>query len=93
MNIRLYATLRPLVGGARSVTVPADDGESAGAVLSRLIEQYPALTGEILASAGSRLLPHVQVFVAGRSIRDLQGLATFLKGTDELVIFPPVAGG
>lgn len=92
MQVRLYATFRPLVGGSR-VEVPAEAGEPVGAVLQRLIERHPALEGHLLAADGSALLPHVQVFIAGRSIRDLQGLNTPLPPGVDLAIFPPVAGG
>lgn len=92
MEIRLYATLRPLAGGSR-VTVPAADGEAVGEVLRRLVAEVPGLQGAILDQAGSGLVPYVNVFIAGRSIRDLDGLQTRVKATDDLAVFPPVAGG
>lgn len=92
MEVRLYATLRPLAGG-RQVSVPAAAGEPVGAVLGRLTKLFPKLEGEILNGEGTALLPYIQVFIAGRSVRDLQGLDTRVKATDDLAIFPPVAGG
>lgn len=92
MNIRFYATLRPLVGG-RSVEFPVAEGEPVGSMLRRLVAAYPGLEGELLTPDGEALLPHVQVFLEGRSVRDLQGMATPLPAETSLAIFPPVAGG
>lgn len=92
MLIRLYATLRPLVGG-KYVELPAEAGESVGAILRRLVAAYPGLAGELLTPDGQALLPHVQVFIAGRSVRDLEGLETRLPPGADLAVFPPVAGG
>jgi len=92
VQIRLYATLRDLAGAAR-VEVPAAPGEPTGAVLRRLVERCPGLDGHVLTPDGTALLPHVQVFIAGRSIRDLQGLATPVPPGVDIAVFPPVAGG
>lgn len=92
MVIRLYATLRPLVGG-KYVDLPAEEGEPVGEVLRRLVAQYPGLQEQLLTPDGQALLPHVQVFIAGRSIRDLQGLQTPLPAEPNMAVFPPVAGG
>lgn len=92
MMIRLYATLRPLAGG-KHVDLPAEEGEPVGEVLRRLMAQYPGLDGQLLTPDAQALLPHVQVFIAGRSIRDLQGLETLIPPGSDLAVFPPVAGG
>ncbi|MDF2628974.1 MAG: molybdopterin converting factor small subunit [Symbiobacteriaceae bacterium] len=92
MRIRLFATLRPLVGG-KHAEVPALPGETVRTVLDRLIAQHPRLAGEVLTPDGSALLPHVQVFIGGESIRHKQGLDTVLEQADDMAVFPPVAGG
>lgn len=92
MEIRFFATLRPLVGG-KAVSVPVAGGEPIGAVLRRLEALYPALQGEVLNRDGTALMPHVQVYIGGRSVRDLQGLETRVQGTESVAVFPPVAGG
>ncbi len=92
MVIRLYATLRPPAGG-KSVDLPAEEGEPIGAILRRLVAAYPGLEGMLLTPDGQALLPHVQVFLSGRSIRDMQGLDTPLPASPDMAIFPPVAGG
>lgn len=92
MVIRLYATLRPLAGG-KYAELPAEEGEPVGEVLRRLVAKYPGLEGQLLTADGQALLPHVQVFLSGRSIRDLQGLQTPLPAEPDMAVFPPVAGG
>lgn len=91
MEVRLFATLSRRAG-ARSVTVPTAPGATAGQVLDHLCERYPGLRAELFAPDG-QLLPHVNVFLNGRSIRDLQGLGTSVRDTDALGVFPPLAGG
>lgn len=90
MEVRFYATLRPVVGG-RSVTLP-DDCRTIGEALSRLVQDYPALQSKLLEDHGA-VRPHVVVMVGGRDIRHLNGLDTPLAGADGIDIFPPVAGG
>ena len=92
MKVRLFATLRPLAGG-KHVEVPAQPGETVGAVLNRLVDLHPGLEGEVLSPDRQALLPHVQVFLAGRSVRDMEGLQTVLTQADDMAVFPPVAGG
>ncbi len=91
MVIRLYATLRRRAG-ARDLEVGWRDGVSVGDALRQLLAQRPALEGRIFDPEG-RIVPYVAVFVDGRDIRHLDGLATLLTEDDEIAVFPPVAGG
>ena len=90
--VRLYATLRPRVGGEGVVDVPWSPGDTIAEVVRELLRRRPALDGHILDDEGD-LLPHVNVFLNGRDIRHLSGLETPVDGESELFIFPPVAGG
>lgn len=91
MRVKVYATLRDLVG-ASSVEIPAQPGEPVKALLERLAAQSPAL-GEKLWQPDGTLTGWVTVFLNGRDIRYLQGLATPFSPDDELDLFPPVGGG
>lgn len=42
---------------------------------------------------GDALRPHVRVMINGRDIALAQGLDTLLDESDQLAIFPPIAGG
>lgn len=90
MEIRFYATLRPLVGG-RTVQLN-DPPPTVGAVLHRLIEQYPDLNDRLLDDSGA-VRRFVAVMLNGRDIRHLDGLATPVPADADMDIFPPVAGG
>ena len=90
MEVRFYATLRPIVGG-RSVALP-DPCNTIGDALTHLIRDFPALEAKLLEDDGA-VRPHVVVMVGGRDIRHLDGLATALANTDGVDIFPPIAGG
>lgn len=93
MEVRLFATLRPLAGASKVTLPDVAAEEPVGDLIRRLIAVCPGLQGEILNASGDGLLPHVHVFINGRSVRDLQGLATPVPAGTSLAIFPPVAGG
>lgn len=90
MEIRFYATLRPLVGG-RTVQLDAPP-PTVGAVLHRLIDEHPGLEGKLLDDSGA-VRRFVAVMLNGRDIRHLDGLETLVPADADMDIFPPVAGG
>jgi len=91
MRVKVYATLRDLVG-ASSVEVSAQPGEPVKVILERLVAQSPALREKLWQPDGT-LTGWVTVFLNGRDIRYLQGLDTPFSPGDELDLFPPVGGG
>ncbi len=91
-TIRLYATLRARAGGLRDVEIDWRSGMQVGDAIRALIARNPNLEGYIVDAQG-RVVPYVSVFIEGRDIRYLDGLATVLADRDEIAIFPPVAGG
>lgn len=90
MEIRFYATLRPLVGG-RSVAL-SDPPATVGEVLDRLVGEHEGL-GERIFDEDGTVRRFVAIMVDGRDIRHLEGLQTRVSDRSELDIFPPVAGG
>ena len=90
MEIRFYATLRPLVGG-RSVAF-ADPPATVAEVLEQLVSEHEGL-GERIFDDDGTVRRFVAIMVDGRDIRHLEGLQTRVSETSELDIFPPVAGG
>jgi MoaD family protein len=90
--IRLYATLRARAGGERDVKIGWRAGANVGDAIRELIARKPGLEGYIVDAQG-RVAPYVSVFIEGRDIRYLDGLATALADGDEIAIFPAVAGG
>ena len=92
MQIRFYATLRPIVGG-KTVEIADPANQSIRIILDGLIAQYPPL-GPALFDAENKLHHHVHVFVNGRDTHYLeQGLDSVLTVRDRVDIFPPVGGG
>ncbi|TKJ29191.1 MAG: molybdopterin synthase sulfur carrier subunit [Chloroflexi bacterium B3_Chlor] len=89
MRVRIYGTLRPLVG-ATEVEVEASG--TVREVLQELTAEYSALKERVLDDAGN-LQSSINVLVNGRSIRFLDGLNTTVQEGDELALFPPVGGG
>lgn len=91
MRVKVYATLREVVGAA-AVEVESGPGATLGDVLSRLLEAHPQLAPEVFDDLG-QLHSHVHVLVNGRDVRFMDGLHTVVDGVAQIDIFPPVGGG
>jgi sulfur-carrier protein len=68
--------------------------EAHGSTVAEVVEDCcavrPALAGRILSADGRQL---VGIFLNGRSVRQLDGLATPVVEGDEIRFMPPIAGG
>ena len=91
MQVRIFATLRPLVG-AREVEVEVRVGDTVRNVLDGLKHTYPALHERILDEDGN-IQRSIHILVNGRSVKYLQGLDTAIGDGDRLALFPAVGGG
>jgi len=91
VDVRFYATLRPIVGG-RMVCLDLPGGSTVRDLLDAACERFPALAPLIWTEDGE-LGDYIKVFVDGREIRYLQMLKTPLPANAEVDIFPPAAGG
>ena len=90
MQIRFYATLRPLVGG-RGVDL-SDPPDTIKGILERLASEYVGLHDQLFDEDGT-VRRFVAIMVDGRDIRHIDGLDSRVNPESELDIFPPVAGG
>ena len=90
MEVRLYATLRPVAGGGRVDLVGSY--ATIGDVLEGLVERFPGLSPRLFLS-GLTVRPMVAIMVDGRDIRHLDGMSTAVGTESAIDIFPPVAGG
>ncbi len=90
-TIRLFATVRDLVGSKR-ITVPFEDGDTVRVLVDRLSIDYPMLRGKLLDETGE-LSSDVHIYVHGRNVEWLDGLNTVIRDRDEVFIVPPMAGG
>ena len=90
MKVKLYATLRPLVGGS-SVEVDAGPGDTVRQLLDELLERYPRLQDELMQDG--EISPRIHIFLNGRDVRYMDGLDMEIPEGADLRIFPPVGGG
>ncbi|MFO7681423.1 MAG: ubiquitin-like small modifier protein 1 [Chloroflexota bacterium] len=92
MRVNFYATLRPIVG-QKTVELPIVEGFTVQDVLEAIVETYPALRAELMDENG-QLLGHVHLFINGRDAPYLDNMmATQIKATDKIDVFPAVGGG
>jgi len=91
MKVKLYASLRPLVGGQTSVELEAGPGDSIQDMLDELLEKWPALRDELLEDGD--ISPRIHIFLNGREVRYMGGLDMIIPEGADLRIFPPVGGG
>lgn len=90
MNVRVFANLREICGGVAVEVHP--EGKRVIDMLEEMIKLYPALEDEIFTEE-RKLKPFVHVYINGRNIIHLDDLETVVKETDQIALFPPVAGG
>ena len=87
--VHIPAVLRPNVGGVKSLDV---DGDSIRGLVDALVDQHPALKGQLLTDDGD-LNRFVNVYVNGQDVRYLAGLDTPVAPSDEVRLLPAMAGG
>ncbi len=88
-RIIIPTALRQYTAGHEVVEVSA---RNVGEALTKLVEQYPSLKKNLYTDDG-KLRSFVNVYKGDSNIKDLNGLETEVKLTDELIIVPSIAGG
>lgn len=91
MEIKVYATLRDVVGGS-SVRFDDVSEMTVGQMLEALCTKFPALIPKLYIN-GHDFHPAMHILVNGRDMRYINGLDTVLTAKDNIRIFPPVGGG
>ena len=89
VTVRIPTTLRPIAGGASTVSV---DGSTLADVLGNLEAAHPGFRDRLFADDGT-LRRFVNLFVADDDVRYLQGLDTPVPAGETVSIIPAVAGG
>jgi molybdopterin synthase sulfur carrier subunit len=90
MLVKVFANLRKICGGISVEVQPK--GNRVIDLLEKMVEMYPELEEEIFTD--ERVLkPLVHVYINGKNIIHDQGLETIVKESDQIALFPPVAGG
>ncbi|MFZ9818972.1 MAG: MoaD/ThiS family protein [Ilumatobacteraceae bacterium] len=89
VTVRIPTTLRPLSGGASTVTV---EGATLADVLKNLNAAHPGFSDRLFDGAGN-LHKFVNIFVADDDARYMDGLNTAVPAGSTVSIIPAVAGG
>ena len=87
-TIRIPTPLRPYAGNKSAISV---QGQTAGAALNELTDNYPDLRQHLFD--GDRLRSFVNVYLNEEDIRYLDGAETAIGENDTLMIIPSIAGG
>lgn len=90
MLVKVFANLRDICGGVSVEVKP--DGNRVKDILDKLVEMFPDIEEEIL-TADKQLKPFVHIYVNGKNIIHSNHLDTVVEETDQIALFPPVAGG
>jgi len=90
MVVSYFGMLRDIAG--RKEEDWEQPAATVGELLHRVVAEYGPQFGRWVLDNGD-LLNLAIVLVNGRDVRGLQRLATPLKPTDNVTLFPPVAGG
>jgi len=88
-TVRLPSVLRAQANGEKAIEV---DGSTIGEAVTALVGQHPALKEQLLTADGD-LHRFVNVYLNGRDVRYLDGLATPVGERDEIRLLPAIAGG
>jgi molybdopterin synthase sulfur carrier subunit len=89
VTIRIPATMRPLTGGDRQVSL---EPGALGDVIKALDAEHPGMGDRLLDESGD-LRKFVNVFVDDDDVRYLDGLSTEVSDGVTVSIIPAVAGG
>jgi molybdopterin synthase sulfur carrier subunit len=92
MKVNFFATLREIT---RQKTVEFDlpEGSTVGQLVDAVIFRFP-LMHDVLLNQEGNLWGHVHVFINGRDVPFLENqMATVIKPSDAINIFPAVGGG
>lgn len=91
MEIKVYATLRDIVGGP-SIHLNGDSELTVEEMVQKMFAQYPALRSEFYKSDGE-MHSAIHILINGRDMRFINGWETVVTEHDVVRIFPPVGGG
>lgn len=87
--VRLPSVLRANADGERAIEV---EGATIGDAVQALVGRHPGLADQLLTPEGE-LHRFVNVYLNGRDVRYLAGLATPVGDGDEIRLLPAIAGG
>jgi len=87
--VRIPTMLRPALGAQSQIAV---EGATIGQILVELVNDYPAIKGQLLNDDGT-LHRFLNVYLNDDDVRYLGGVETPVADGDEITLLPAVAGG
>lgn len=91
--VKAFASARDALGGAGKISVGLQEHGDVRDLLNVLAKQFGEKFVETVFDESGSPKKMFKIFVNGRDIDFLDGLATVLKEGDEVALVPPVAGG
>ena len=92
VTVLIPTLLRPYVDGRSEVSLSVPDGGDVASLLNGLGEGRPLLDQRIREETGS-LRRYVNIYVDGKDVRRLEGLATVVTAGATVMIIQSIAGG
>jgi molybdopterin synthase sulfur carrier subunit len=90
VKVRSFATLREIMD--KEIEMELSEGTTVAGLLEILCKRYKGLQEELFDSGG-QLKNFVNILKNGRNVYFLDDMNTVLENSDDITIFPPVAGG
>ncbi len=91
VKVKFFAILRE-AAGTKEVEEEVEEGTTVRGLLERLSNKLPSRFRELVFE-GQEITKNLIILVNRRGIRELDGLETKLKNSDEVALLPPVSGG
>jgi MoaD family protein len=92
VTVKFFASIREATG-VDAIDVVIEQGESADALLRRLVVRFGEKLTSALYDSSRALRKDITLMVNGRNLRTLEGLDTELHDADVVLIFTSIAGG
>jgi len=91
VKVKFFAILRE-AAGTKEVEEEVEEGTTVRGLLERLSNKLPSRFRGLVFE-GQEITKNLIILVNRRGIRELDGLETKLKNSDEVALLPPVSGG
>ena len=91
VKVKFFAILRE-AAGTKEVEEEVEEGTTVRGLLERLSNKLPSRFRELVFE-GQEITKNLIILVNRRGIKELDGLETKLKNSDEVALLPPVSGG
>ncbi len=91
IRVKVYATLRPIVGSAIA-PIATTAGSTVQTLVDEMVSRWSDLRPEMVNGDG-QLLQRIHIFINGKDIVFLNGVGTVIPEGANVDIFPPVGGG